>query len=456
MKKKFLGMFATFAFMWMIPIVASAASAPTVEDSADSAYASSFTADAISKGYINFFANGTPITIEAREGGAAGVVISWEGDSVELEGSYINIFGGSHNANVESTSITMNGGDVRNLFGGGLHASVVGDAEIVINEGSVASYVVGGGASSASWTNCHRPWYAANDENAINKVESASVIINGGKIGLVFGGGEGQGYVGETSVLIEGGTIGYATAGGSNGLTGMSSVLITGGEIDIYQGVNRGVVESADTVVAGGKINKLYVGGEVVADGSVNGTLEASVVAILAGEVGTLEKGTSGGQTIDFSATSNNDPLFAVVKAEGSVKTDNTNGEAVELVIKGLDKEKVSMKIGDKLQLKATIDPSTDDVDTDNSLVIWSSSDESVVAVDGLGNLTAKKAGKATISAQLGKTTITCEVTVEPTKESKLDDVPKTSNTLPIALIALVVLAAGTGVYSLRTAKSNK
>ena len=71
-------------------------------------------------------------------------------------------------------------------------------------------------------------------------------------------------------------------------------------------------------------------------------------------------------------------------------------------------------------------------------------------------NFTITTAGKATISAQLGKTTITCEVTVEPTKESKLDDVPKTSNTLPIALIALVVLAAGTGVYSLRTAKSNK
>lgn len=453
MKRKFLGMFATFAFMCMVPMFANAASAPTVERSSDPAYAGNFTAYAISKGYINFFANGTPITIEAKN--STDVVISWEGDSIELKGEYLNVFGGSHNANVESSSITMNSGSVRNIFGGGLHASVVGDAEIVINDGSVASYVVGGGASSASWTACHRPWYAANDENAINKVENASVTINGGKIGLVFGGGEGQGYVGSTSVAIVDGKIGYVTAGGSNGLTGMSSVLITGGEIDVYQGVNRGVVESADTVVAGGKVDKLYVGGET-GDSTVNGILESSVVAILAGEVGTLDKGTSGGQETDFTATSNNDPLFAVVKAEGSVTNDNTNGAAVELVIKGLDKEKVTMKVGDKLQLKATIDPSSDDVDTDNTLVIWASSDESVVTVDGLGNLTAKKAGKATITAQLGKTTISCEVTVESKNESKLDDVPKTSNTFPIVLITLVILAAGTGVYSLKTAKSNK
>ena len=45
---------------------------------------------------------------------------------------------------------------------------------------------------------------------------------------------------------------------------------------------------------------------------------------------------------------------------------------------------------------------------------------------------------------------------VEAAKENELDDVPNTGSTLPIALMGLVALVTGTGIYTLKTAYSRK
>lgn len=53
--------------------------------------------------------------------------------------------------------------------------------------------------------------------------------------------------------------------------------------------------------------------------------------------------------------------------------------------------------------------------------VTWSSSNKKVVTVNKKGKLTAKKAGKATIKAKVGKTTYKCAVTVKNNNKSKKD-----------------------------------
>ena len=69
-----------------------------------------------------FLANGNAITVTADPDNAEGAIITWEGGSQKVTKA-VTIFGGAHNDATElaTTSITMNGGKVKNIFGGGLH-----------------------------------------------------------------------------------------------------------------------------------------------------------------------------------------------------------------------------------------------------------------------------------------------------------------------------------------------
>ena len=75
-----------------------------------------------------------------------------------------------------------------------------------------------------------------------------------------------------------------------------------------------------------------------------------------------------------------------------------------------LNKTALSIFVGDKSQLAATVQPS----DATNPEVTWSSSNASVATVDKIGNVTGVKAGTATITVKThnGKTA-TCTVTVK-------------------------------------------
>lgn len=94
------------------------------------------------------FANGTPITIVERTDGEEGALVTWEGGSIEV-GPNAHVFGGGHDHDgiYKTTSITMEGGKVRNLIGGGLHKSQVETSEVTLIDGEAVS-VQGGGASS--------------------------------------------------------------------------------------------------------------------------------------------------------------------------------------------------------------------------------------------------------------------------------------------------------------------
>jgi len=159
MKKKILFLVAAFALF--VPSVLAAE--PTLEDK-------------------NFFANGTSITVTDRTDGVEGALIKWEGGE-QLVPATINIFGGSHNSDekITTTNITIEGGTMHNVFGGGLHKSSVGTATVTVNGGKFTGLVHGGGASSLSGTTCHT-WYEGTDKTqATTVVENATLIINGGE-----------------------------------------------------------------------------------------------------------------------------------------------------------------------------------------------------------------------------------------------------------------------------------
>lgn len=275
------------------------------------------------KGYVLngsqkcFFANGTHVSIEARADGQNGATIFWEDGTKSVNvPSDINVFGGSHRDSsvVENSKITMNGGTVKNLFGGGLHESNVTKTEVIVNGGTVTGSAVGGGANVLVNSD-----YCANSNlpfgDSVTRVKDAFVTVNGGTIGLVYGGGEGNSYTETAAVRINGGTIDYVTAGGSNGYTGNASLKVTSGQVDLLQSVNRGEMVSADVRVTGGTVNKLYAGGEE-GDTSVTGRIAGINLDITGGStVNNLYVGTSGGQKI---GTAGNNTVLDVDIYEGA------------------------------------------------------------------------------------------------------------------------------------------
>lgn len=261
-----------------------------------------------------FFANGTPITISSRADGIAGATISWEGGSTNVP-SDVNVFGAAHaDPATYDTKITMNGGTVKNIFGGGLHESYVGTSEVIVNAGTVTGSITAGGANVlANSDNCTPT--AENATGSATRVVNANLVINGGSALNVFGGGEGLGYTKASHTSIHGGNFGYVTAGGSNGYTGNANLVVTNGEIGIMQSVNRGNIESANMGVSGGTIEKLYVGGEE-GDSNVTGNIDAISLDISGNAtVKDLYLGTNGGQLI---GTNGNDAIVQIAIYDGA------------------------------------------------------------------------------------------------------------------------------------------
>lgn len=243
----------------------------------------------------NFFAMGNAITISERTDGEAGAKITWDGGSMNV-GADVSVFGADHFSDVvyEETNITMNGGTLRNIFGGGFHKSHVKVTNVVVNGGKVTGIVHGGGAASFSGTTCHQPWYAGVASESPTIVDEANVTVNDGEIYIVYGGGEGISATKETTVIINDGKIGYAIAGGSNGYTGEATMEVNGGEITTLQAVNRGSMKSSEIEVNGGKIENAYVAGDS-SDSGVNGTIEEATMNVYGGEVKKLMPGSNGG-----------------------------------------------------------------------------------------------------------------------------------------------------------------
>lgn len=108
---------------------------------------------------------------------------------------------------------------------------------------------------------------------------------------------------------------------------------------------------------------------------------------------------------------------------EGSVTVTAKAGafeETVELEIKEIplksiafDKVISTMTEGEKAVLNVIYNPENT---TDVKDAVWSSSDDKIITVVD-GELTAKKAGKAVITAKVGEQSISCEITVKPKEE---------------------------------------
>ena len=281
-----------------------------------------------------FFANGTPITISEPSTPEMGATITWAGGSEEVP-SNVTVMGGSHNDNTQmTTSITMNGGTVRNLMGGGLHKSHVTSATVVMNGGTATS-VQGGGASSFTHAcDCENgsSWYADDPAGSPCQTDSASVTINGGTITYsLFGGGEGISNTNNATVIVKNGDLSnaYVIGGGSNGRTGNAEIIIRGGDIGTALSVNRGEMNSSSVEMTGGSVDTLYLGG--IGDSGTIGKVEASLTG---GSIKELNAGTTGDK--DLANPENSEDAKNIIGtvsiAEGVVEDPSGLGDNITVV----------------------------------------------------------------------------------------------------------------------------
>lgn len=243
-------------------------------------------------------ANGVAITVEKPTTEGKGATVKWDGGSVEVPAD-VSIFGGMHNSTEKvNTSITVNGGTVKNVFGGGLHISTVGTANIVVNGGKITSSIMGGGYEE--FADCTLGDFnkvtEADVMDSTTKVETAKITVNGGNLdgAMIFGGGGAHAYTGSASITLNGyeGKISYLVAGGSNGYTGTAEITLNDGKVGVLQSVNRGSMDSAAITIEGGQVENVYLAGEV--DPSVTGTIGEVTAEIIGGEVTNVEVGQNG------------------------------------------------------------------------------------------------------------------------------------------------------------------
>lgn len=239
----------------------------------------------------NFYANGVAIQID--DAGNDEVLVSYNLDvntvkQVKVPYNY-RFFGGGNGLNTyasyPATSIIMNGGTVKSLVGGSLGAGNVGSSTIIVNGGIIKEGVGGGGSNNKD-----------TKDLSGNTTGIANIFFNDGKSLTLYGGAStGLSHVGQANIVINGGTIDWVTAGGSNGTTSISNVLINDGTFKVVQGVNRGSICMADITVKNGLITKgLYAGGETE-DSSVNGVINRASLNLLGGTFTKVVSGTSGG-----------------------------------------------------------------------------------------------------------------------------------------------------------------
>ena len=269
----------------------------------------------------NFFANGTPITIEADkpENGqevsftgftatGTSAYISWnDGDTIKYVGvsGNVSVYGGADGSDspvtIASTSITMTGGKVYNVYGGNLGkkandaescSKVTGDVTMKFSgDAEVPNLLHGGGA----FNTCVEGTVYMNFENATalnNYADGVWPYINGGVYGngsegsrdianghmntnavvsrveitatnsnlyLVGAGGSGSTKVLSGSVTLNNCTLTSLYLGGINGEVVDSSIVATGCTIEDLSATNRGFVGTANVDLNGcditGKLN---------------------------------------------------------------------------------------------------------------------------------------------------------------------------------------------------------
>ena len=255
------------------------------------------------------------------------------GGDWSISGGGLGSFDGSEDptlsADVDEAVLVVNGDDtvIKAIGGGSDGKGTVKDAYVTINGGTITGLNGGGFASTSAGSLGGDA--AIHPENSGNKVETAHLTINGGSIPTVFGGGQGYACVEKAIIKINNfvSSSGIVISAGSNGYTGETDLTIDGADTNIGTVVsyNRGWAKKTSITINNGTINEVYAGVNGSDDGSSSmekhGIQESIAITINGGTVTSIVAGDNP------EAIQPNDPKVHVYVAE---KATVTNIEAAK------------------------------------------------------------------------------------------------------------------------------
>ena len=210
---------------------------------------------------------------------------------------------------------------------------------------------------------------------------------------------------------------------------------ISGGNIAVFQSVNRGTVEKANVKVDGGNIDKFYVGGEAE-DSTVTGTINAVTTNLVGGNIGTLNAGTSNASVISI------DNNYYTVTSTDDVKIVNDTIDNSKIKIyydfEILDNNlKLFTNKSKKLDLIVkTVPENYENIFYDT--ISYSSQNTDVASVSNDGVITGMSKGNTVIEVKVGNKIKTINVEI---KDSKL--VTMAGIAMFIVFIAILFLVFG-------------
>ncbi|MDE6433790.1 MAG: Ig-like domain-containing protein [Lachnospiraceae bacterium] len=240
-------------------------------------------------------------------------------------------------------------------------------------------------------------------------IKAPTVVIEGGTVEAV--GGSGSPAIEGDNITISGGTV---TATGGNGSAAISggevnikdaTVTATGGEgAPAISGTKVSIKDSNVTANAGKGASAIESTGQIKIDDS---KVEVKI------EEGSGKSAISSDDIVIAGDTIVSSPNKDI-KLYSSTPKDENGNELTEkrLVTKiTLDSTNKTLKVGDKVALKATVQPSN----ASDSSVVWTSSNTKVATVDQKGNVTGAAPGTAVITVKAKDASgkyATCNVTV--------------------------------------------
>ncbi len=193
-----------------------------------------------------YFANGRPVTIRL-DGTTTCVFDDVNGEKLKELSPNTWVFGGAREEDCTNTSVTMESGTLKGIYGGGgITGKVTGTAKVVFTGGKIAS-LYGGGSNAEAVT--------GNTE---------VIVDEGAEADSVFGGGDKGAVTGMAAVTVNGGTIVNICGGGNIGTVESTKVRLKGGRIEknACGGGRMGAVTTAALTLEGSSVEFIFGGGE--------------------------------------------------------------------------------------------------------------------------------------------------------------------------------------------------
>ena len=238
-----------------------------------------------------------------------------------------NIFGGSNESgDVESSNISVTGGDTTNLYGGNNVGGSTKDTSITVTSGTIGSLYGGGKKADTTTTDIDvqngtiTNIYGGGEE--ANVTDNTSINITNGTITNIYGGSNTLGNVPISNIVIDGGTT-ESIYGGNNqgGVTTETNIDLNGGTVGtVYGGGNKASSTTSNVMLNGSFVSTIYGGGNEAGVTTTN-------ISLVTGEVTDVFGGSNKSGTVSTSNVTASSPTNLTAD---NIYGGNNNGGKTE------------------------------------------------------------------------------------------------------------------------------